>query len=98
LVDDIDAPLLAGFTVSSRSFKKAVDRNRIKRVLREAYRVHKGALQDVLATNNQHLVLFFIYTAKELPVFAEVEKKMEVILQRITEQISSATNTLESRT
>jgi ribonuclease P protein component len=88
LVDDIDVPLQAGVTVSSRSFKKAVDRNRVKRIMREVYRLQKLPLQQLLEKEDKRLVLFFIYTGKELPVFAEVSKKMEVILKRLVDYIT----------
>jgi len=43
------SPLQAGFSASSRNFKKAVDRNRIKRLLRESYRKQKAGLIEQLA-------------------------------------------------
>src|SRR5882724_7565109 len=68
-------PLQAGFTVSSRQFKKAVDRNRIRRLLREAYRLQKVSLQETLQKNQQQLALFVIYIGKELPEFQLISDK-----------------------
>jgi ribonuclease P protein component len=79
--------LQAGVTVSSRRFKKAVDRNRVKRILRETYRLQKLPLQQVLNEKNISIALFFIYTGKELPVFSEVYEKMGIILQHLHHQI-----------
>ena len=76
-------PLQAGVTVSSRRFKKAVDRNRIKRILREVYRLQKVPLQSLLQRQNISLALFLIYTGKELPVFTELFEKMKIILQKL---------------
>jgi ribonuclease P protein component len=82
-----------GVGVSTKSFKKAVDRNRVKRITREAYRIQKTELQDKLNANALHLNLFFIYTVKELPDFNMVKEKLAVILNRlikiIDENISS---------
>ena len=72
-----------GVGVATRNFKKAVDRNRIKRVTKEAYRLQKIPLQEKLQAKNIQLNLFFIYTARELPIYNEVYKKIEVILKRI---------------
>lgn len=65
-----------GTTVSSKIFKKAVDRNRVKRVIREAWRLQKSILQENLKEQKQQLNIFFIYTAKELPEYKEVFEKM----------------------
>jgi ribonuclease P protein component len=75
-----DVPLQAGVAVSKKNFKKAVDRNRIKRLLREAYRLQKNELQLKLEGDNKQLAIFFIYTGKELPVINDLKDKIKVIL------------------
>jgi ribonuclease P protein component len=92
-VEPGDVPLQAAVTVGSRHFKKAVDRNRIKRVLREAYRLQKIPLQQALVERNKSLVLFLIYVGKELPHFAEIHSKMKVVLQRVGENVLSKKDT-----
>jgi ribonuclease P protein component len=73
----------AGVTVSSKNFKKAVDRNRIKRVLREVYRLQKNELLDQLLDQQLHVQLFFIYTDKVLPDYATCHAKMKMALQKL---------------
>jgi ribonuclease P protein component len=86
-VENTESPLQAGVTASSRRFKKAVQRNRVKRVMREVYRLQKTPLQQILHEQQKSMILFFIYIGKELPVFDEVHKKMQVILQRLSDNI-----------
>jgi ribonuclease P protein component len=86
-VQETANPLQAGVTVSSRNFKKAVQRNRVKRVLREVYRLQKLPLQNALISGQKSLALFFIYTSKTMPVYKEVSEKMEVILQKLQENV-----------
>jgi ribonuclease P protein component len=64
-----------GAGVSKRNFKKAVDRNRIKRLMREAYRLQKITLQEKLNEKKLQLNIFFIYTGKELLAYKEVYEK-----------------------
>jgi ribonuclease P protein component len=75
--------LQAGFTVSTRYFKKAVDRNRIKRLMRESYRLQKLSLKNKLEITNKNLAVFFIYTGNEIPQFTEVYQKIGGALGRL---------------
>ncbi len=77
------SPLQAGFTVSTKHFKKAVDRNRIRRLMKEAYRLHKNTLQKGLELNNKSTAIFIIYVGKEIPVYALVAEKMIAVLKRL---------------
>jgi ribonuclease P protein component len=72
-----------GVGVSNRNFKKSVDRNRIKRMIREAYRLQKPILQNILREKNGELNLFVIYTGKEIPEYAEVHNKMKKVLDKL---------------
>lgn len=72
-----------GVGVSTRNFKHAVDRNRIKRLTREAYRLQKVPFQELLQSKQLAIALFLIYTGKELPAYEVVSEKIAVILNRL---------------
>ena len=74
-------PVQAGFSVSKKIFKRAVKRNRIKRLMREAYRLNKYTLYNQL--HNQQLAVFFIYIGKELPLYSSIETAIKKALQLI---------------
>ncbi len=80
------SPVQAGFSVPSRNFPLAVDRNRIKRLGREAYRLQKQALLEHFLEKQQSLTLFFIFTAKKIQPYDAVHRKISVILKRLTEE------------
>ncbi len=76
-------PLQTGFAVSSKHFKKAVDRNRIKRLMREAYRLQKNDLQIQLMKQHKYLAVFIIYVGNELPEYQFIFDKTGKVLNRL---------------
>lgn len=76
-------PLQTGFAVSSKHFKKAVDRNRIKRLMREAYRLQKNDLHNQLKQQQKQLAVFFIYVGNEMPEYNFIFEKTNHVLTRL---------------
>ncbi len=85
------SPLQAGVGVSSRNFKKATDRNRVKRILREAYRLQKSPLKEILDHSQKQLSVFILYNGKVLPEFEEIFDKMELVISRLKKYITEET-------
>lgn len=79
----------AGFTVSKKHFKRAVHRNRIKRLLREAYRLQKAPLLQLLADQNKSAQLFFMYTDKALPDYTTVYSAMAQCMHSLQQKIAT---------
>jgi len=75
--------LVFGTGVSVKNFKKAVDRNRVKRLTREAYRLQKKELEEKIKKSKSQLSVFFIYTGKELPEYDEVYKQTGTALKKL---------------
>ncbi|MBU8891162.1 MAG: ribonuclease P protein component [Bacteroidales bacterium] len=77
-------------SVSKRNYKRAVDRNHIKRKLREAYRKNKQSLHDYLAKTNQNVYFIVIYVAKEDIQYQVIENEMKLLIEKLIKQIKLA--------
>lgn len=81
---ELNAELIKmGVSVSKKYFKKAVDRNYFKRVLRETYRLNKHLLIDKL--EKPHAFMFF-YQSKERLSYQEIEEKTIQLFQKFNER------------
>lgn len=83
LNDSATAPLQTGFAVSSKHFKKAVDRNRIKRLMRESYRLQKTDLDIHLRSREVKLAVFLIYLGNEIPEYQDIFNKTGHVVNRL---------------
>jgi len=88
---EFDARIL--IAVPRRKFKHAVDRNRLKRLIRESYRLNKQPLLDNLhqASVKMHIGFVFIGNSAEIE-FTEVEKKMVLCIQKLIGRLDAASS------
>lgn len=84
-----DYPAKIMVSVARRNFKRAVDRNKIKRLVKESYRKNKPSFYPFLQSKGLFCVVAFVYTSREIMTYTEVENKMVVAIQRIMAAIES---------
>ena len=83
-----DVPVSILISVPKKRFHHAVDRNRIKRLVRESYRTHKDILWNALGGKDYNLAIAFICITDTLPEYKKVEKAVIKALNKIATEIS----------
>jgi len=78
------------FSVSRHQFKKATDRNTIRRRMREVYRKHKHLLYQSLKNQDVTILLAFHFGGKNIPAYSEAEEKIILLLQRLIREIGES--------
>ncbi|MFN0047635.1 MAG: ribonuclease P protein component [Cytophagales bacterium] len=72
-------------SVPKKHFKSAVNRNRLKRLFRESYRIHKHKIQQT--TNNKALQIAFLYVHSSALTYEEIEKKLILVINKINQHL-----------
>ena len=75
-------PVQVAVTVPKKKFPKAVQRNRLKRQMREAFRLKKHLLQKALQDEAQQIAFMLIYTGKEALPYEDIEASIQKIIPR----------------
>ena len=73
-------PAQVVFSVPKRLFKRAHDRNLLKRQMRETYRFRKHELYELLASNDKKIVFMLVYIAKEKVEFKQLETAINKVI------------------
>ena len=83
-----EAPVQFTLSVPKRSFRRAVDRNLLRRRIREAYRQHKPAIEAALvAAPARQYALIALYTGREIHDYQQIERSMRRLLRKFADQI-----------
>ncbi len=82
-----EAPVQTAFSVPRRKIKKAVKRNRIKRLMREAWRLNKHVLYEALQEQEKSYDFVFIYIGQEEnPAFRQMEKAVKKLSKKFLQK------------
>ena len=91
-LESVESPasgtLQAGVGAPSRTFRKAVARNRVKRLLREGYRLERPAFIEAAVIKGLRINLFFLYTDATVISQKEMQEKIKQLLSRLSEKIN----------
>ncbi|MFO7999420.1 MAG: ribonuclease P protein component [Bacteroidales bacterium] len=83
-------PAKALFSVPSRHLRRATDRNRVKRLMKEAYRKNKTGFYSFLESRHEVCVFAFIYVHRHVLPYGEVESKIKLSLQKLRQAIEES--------
>ena len=86
-VEELETPVSILVSVSKRRFKRAVKRNRVKRLVREAYRLNKSLLLETVQQRGIRLAVAFIYLSDRLADMSLIDERMKTALSRIAEDL-----------
>lgn len=78
---------MVAVAVSKKRFRRAVDRNRVKRILREAYRLNITDLREQVHGSGQSLKIVLTYTHHELPDFHAVSKTLSYVASKLGKKL-----------
>jgi len=81
----------AGFSVPKKKIKRAVDRNQVRRKIKEIFRLHKAPFYSIIP-KGQQLILFFIYQNNEILSYKKIETDLLPAIKRIQDSITKQQN------
>ena len=85
--EKLEAPFQVTISAPKRNFRKAHDRNRIKRLMRETIRFNKMILENKISKSQKNIIMFMVYTSKEEIPFTTLMKKNELLFEQIIKHI-----------
>jgi ribonuclease P protein component len=85
--DELPLQTQVMFSVPKRNFKKAVDRNRIKRKIKESYRLNKSELLNTLKDKRKNVLLAFLYKDIETRSYLEIESSVKNLMNFLSTKV-----------
>lgn len=86
---EVKVPAQIAFSVPKRNFKKAVDRNKIKRWMREVYRKNKTIHLPFLLQSGKQFAILFVYIGNQVPDYSITEEKIKLLLNKFAEGLKN---------
>lgn len=83
------SPVQVLFGVPATRFRRAVDRNRIRRQMREVWRLQKAVLYSCLNDQTDGLSVALLFTGTRIPDYAGLQRSMVVVLQKLIHELNS---------
>lgn len=89
-VAESDSPAQLLISVPKRNFKRAVDRNLIKRQIRESFRQNKEVLYAFLGSENRHCSFAIVFAARSKVSYAELDTTIVLALKRLVKEMKDS--------
>jgi ribonuclease P protein component len=86
--EELDFPIKVGVGASGKNFRKAVERNRVKRLLRESYRLNKTPLHSFCTEHKKQVAVFLLYVDKVLPTHELLQQKIPLLINKLIKALS----------